>query len=203
MSRTRHTGDMTDVVGLLLAAGAGTRMGRPKALVEGADGTPWVISASQVLRDGGCDPVVVVLGAEAEAAGHLLAGEDVVVVVADDWAGGMGASLKVGLRALAGSDARAAVVHLVDLPDVGSDVIRRIVEAAGSTGADALARADYGRGPGHPVLLGREHWAGVEASAVGDRGARDYLAEHPAVAIDCSDLAVGDDIDTPGPMLDR
>ena len=194
---------MTDVAGLLLAAGSGTRMGRPKALVEGADGTPWVISASQVLRDGGCDPVVVVLGAEAEVAGHLLAGEDVVVEVADDWAEGIAASLKVGLRALAGSDARAALVHLVDLPDVGSEVIRRMVEAAGSTGTDALARADYGGEPGHPVLLGRDHWSGVGASAVGDRGARDYLAAHSPAAVDCSDLAVGHDSDTPGPMLDR
>jgi CTP:molybdopterin cytidylyltransferase MocA len=190
---------MSDVAGLLLAAGAGTRMGRPKALVEGADGTPWVISSAQVLRDGGCDPVIVVLGAEAEVAASLLVGEDVVVVVADDWADGMAASLRVGLRALAGSDAGAALVHLVDLPDVGADVVRRMVAHAAP---DALARADYGHGPGHPVLLGRDHWAGAAKSAAADQGAQAYLRQHRVAVVDCHDLAEGIDVDRPRPRLD-
>jgi CTP:molybdopterin cytidylyltransferase MocA len=191
---------MTDVAGVLLAAGSGTRMGRPKALVEGVDGTPWVVSASRVLRDGGCDPVVVVIGAEADAVRALLAGEEVVVVEPPDWADGMGASLRAGLLALVDGRAVAALVHLVDLPDVGADVVRRMV---GLATPDALARADYGRGPGHPVLLGREHWAGAAESAVADQGARTYLSQHGAAAVDCRDLATGTDIDLPGSMLDR
>jgi CTP:molybdopterin cytidylyltransferase MocA len=191
---------MTDVAGVLLAAGTGTRMGRPKALVERTDGTPWVVSASRVLREGGCDPVVVVIGAEVDAVRALLAGEDVEIVEPRDWADGMGASLRAGLLALADGRAVAALVHLVDLPDVGADVVRRMVGLAAS---DALARADYGRGPGHPVLLGREHWAGAAESAVADQGARAYLSQHDAAAVDCRDLATGTDIDRAGPMLDR
>ena len=61
---------MTGVVALLLAAGAGRRMGRPKALVAGADGTPWVVSAVRTLRDGGCTDVLAVAGAERDRAGY-------------------------------------------------------------------------------------------------------------------------------------
>ncbi|UYM06768.1 nucleotidyltransferase family protein [Solicola gregarius] len=183
------------VAGLLLAAGAGTRMGGPKALVEGADGVPWAVSSAQVLRDGGCDEVVVVVGAAAQRVRRVLHDEPVRTVFASSWAEGMGASLRVGLSALAtGSRADAVVVHLVDLPDVGADVVGRLVRVAVH---DGLARAAYDDGrPGHPVLIGRDHWHGAIAAAVGDRGARDYLAGREVAAIDCSDLATGIDIDS-------
>lgn len=181
---------MTRVVGVLLAAGAGTRMGRPKALVVGDNGEPWVRTAARVLLDGGCDDVLVVLGAEAEQVRvHLKRLRD---VVAEDWADGVAASLRVGL-AEAG-DADAALVHLVDLPDVGADVVRRIIAGADDA---ALARATYGGRPGHPVLMGRNHWAAVIADVTGDHGARDYLDSHDVVEIDCSDLASGRDVDRP------
>ena len=51
------------------------------------------------------------------------------------------------------------------------------------------------RVPGHPVVLGRDHWEGVAASAVGDRGARDYLAAHAVDLVECGDLATGADVD--------
>ena len=88
--------------GLLLAAGAGIRMGMPKALVTDERGL-WLVRGLGLLRDGGCRRVTVVLGAEAERARPLVADLDVTVVVADEWAEGMGASLRTGLRSLAGS----------------------------------------------------------------------------------------------------
>ncbi|UPK74501.1 NTP transferase domain-containing protein [Nocardioidaceae bacterium SCSIO 66511] len=183
------------VAGLLLAAGAGTRMGGPKALVEGADGVAWAVSSARVLRDGGCDEVVVVVGAAAQRVRKLLEDEPVRTVLASAWSDGMGASLRVGLSALAtNSRADAAVIHLVDLPDVGADVIERMVAVATP---DALARAAYDdRRPGHPVVIGRDHWPGAIAAAVGDRGARDYLASREVATVDCSDLASGIDIDS-------
>ena len=103
---TRHDGGMTGspaVVGLLLAAGAGRRMGGPKALV----GT-WLVDAVTTLRVGGCARVVVVLGASAAEARPLLDGYDAEVVVAEDWDEGMGASLRAGLERLGGSEAAAS-----------------------------------------------------------------------------------------------
>lgn len=175
-------------------------MGKPKALVRDPDGTSWLARAVGVLADGGCDGVTVVVGAATEEARTLLddlARPDVAVVLAEDWASGMGASLRAGLAALADTSAPAALVHLVDLPDVTAEVVRRVL-AAGSGGA-VLARAAYGGAPGHPVLLGRDHWAGVAATAEGDQGARTYLASHEVSLVECGDLAAGHDQDTPGP----
>jgi molybdenum cofactor cytidylyltransferase/nicotine blue oxidoreductase len=185
------------VQGVLLAAGAGRRMGGPKSLVRAADGTPWLVRSVRVLVDGGCDAVTVVLGAEADRAARLLEGaalERVDVIVADDWADGMGASLRTGLGALDDGSADAALVHLVDLPDVGAEVVARML--ADGAGADTLARAAYAGEPGHPVLLGRDHWGGVASAAEGDRGARAYLDQHVVRLVECGDLATGHDVDT-------
>ncbi len=184
--------------GLLLAAGSGSRLGTPKALVHDTDGTSWLLRALATLRDGGCDRVTVVLGASADEARALLpatgAADEVAVVVAQDWSDGMGASLRAGLEVLGRGDGEAVVVTLVDLPDVTGEVVRRVIDLGTDPGV--LARASYDGRPGHPVLLGRDHWAAVASAASGDRGARDYLADHPVFVVECGDLATGRDVDT-------
>lgn len=167
-------------------------MGLPKALVHDDDGRSWLASGVQTLRDGGCDRVTVVLGAAADEAVRLLDGLGVDVVIASDWSEGMSASLRAGLRALP-HDGDAAVVLLVDLPDVTADVVRRVVAAGAAP--TALRRAAYDGRPGHPVLIGREHWAGVRDEVSGDEGARSYLAAHEVELVDCGDLATGHDVD--------
>ncbi|WP_435746295.1 nucleotidyltransferase family protein [Nocardioides sp. SYSU DS0663] len=172
--------------GFVLAAGAGTRMGRPKALVD-----DWLARAVAALAQGGCDRVTAVLGARAEEAVALLPhGAD--HVVAADWTDGMSASLRTGLAA-ADPAADAAVVTLVDLPDVTAAVVARVASHAAPA---ALARAAYGGRPGHPVLLGRDHWAGVLAGAAGDEGAKPYLAVREVDLVECGDLATGRDVDS-------
>ncbi|QBR93475.1 nucleotidyltransferase family protein [Nocardioides euryhalodurans] len=183
------------VEGLLLAAGSGSRMGRPKALVRDDDGTAWLARSARTLLVGGCDAVTVVLGAGAEDAAQLVPPGPVTTVVADDWAEGMGASLRTGLGALAGSAGDVAVVSLVDLPDVGPEVVRRLLATA--PGPAGLARAAYDGVPGHPVLLGRDHWSAILAEAAGDAGARSYLGRHDVVLVECGDLATGRDVDRP------
>jgi nicotine blue oxidoreductase len=166
-------------------------MGRPKALVE-LDGEPLVRRALRVLADGGCSPLVVVLGAAADDVRAVLPA-GVRSVVADDWESGMGASLRTGLAAL---DSDAALVHLVDLPGVTAEAVARLI--AGPVENHTLRRATYDGRPAHPVLLGRAHWAGVRAAATGDAGARGYLAGHPGIEpVEVGDVAVPDDVDTP------
>ena len=152
--------------------------------------------------------MLVVLGAAAEQARALLAdarpgpaGADLRVVVAADWAEGMGASLRAGLRAAQDSTATAALITLVDLPDVGAEVMARLLDrpvGAGSGGAAerVLARAAYRGVPGHPVLVGRAHWAAARAVARGDRGARELFARIEHELVECADLAGGADVDT-------
>jgi CTP:molybdopterin cytidylyltransferase MocA len=181
------------VHGLLLAAGAGTRMGIPKALVRDAHGDPWLVRGVRALADGGCAQVTVVLGAGAEQALPLLDGTGATAVVAADWEDGMSASLRAGLAAATGTDADAVVVSLVDLPDVGADVVRRILDPL--PGPGTLRRAAYRGRPGHPVVIGRDHWAAVGGHAVGDQGARSYLEAHHVDVVECGDLATGRDVD--------
>jgi nicotine blue oxidoreductase len=180
------------VAGLLLAAGAGRRFGGPKALAE-IDGEPLVLRALKVLRTAGCSPVRVVVGAAADEVAALLP-DPSQAVRAEGWESGMGASLKAGLAALAAAEGPvAALVHLVDLPWVGPDILVRVAREAST---ETVARAAYDGVPGHPVLLGRRWWAEIADTARGDRGARDWLAGRGDLRlVECGDLGSGRDVD--------
>ncbi|WP_084078726.1 NTP transferase domain-containing protein [Demequina sp. NBRC 110057] len=182
------------VTGIVLAAGAGSRAGGPKVLRTSEDGTPWLHLACAALRDGGCREVIVVLGAQADAAAALVP-RGALPVVASDWAEGQSASLKVGLAAAATSGADAAVLSLVDMPNMTAAAVARVIAAAADDPRDALARARYGDSPGHPVYLGRDHWGAIGEEVTGDSGAREYLESHLTLAVDCTDLGGGEDVD--------
>jgi nicotine blue oxidoreductase len=174
----------TTVAGVLLAAGAGTRYGMPKVL---ADDGHWLRACVSALADGGCDDVVVVLGAAV-----VDVPAPARAVVARDWADGLSASVRAGLRAI---EADYAVVHTVDTPDVGADVVMRVLAAACSS-VSGLARARYGHRPGHPVVIARRHWPDLLDGLRGDQGARAFLVGRTdVIAVDCADLASGADID--------
>jgi CTP:molybdopterin cytidylyltransferase MocA len=185
------------VDGLLLAAGAGRRAGGPKALRTSPDGRRWVRHGVEVLLQGGCRHVQVVVGASGEEVAALLTDpgwgphDRVTATPSSQWSDGLSASLRAGLGA---ANADAVVVHLVDLPDVGPEVITRLTRLATRA---ALARATYARRPGHPVLLGADHWPAMLPTLVGDRGAQAYLVAHDVVAVECGDLASGLDDDDP------
>ncbi|WP_327040697.1 nucleotidyltransferase family protein [Micromonospora ureilytica] len=182
--------------GLLLAAGAGRRYGRPKAFVE-LDGEPLVRRAIRLLRDGGCAPVHVVLGAGADEVPDL---PGAVPVRHDGWPDGLGSSLRRGLASLP-AEVPAAVVVLVDQPLLSPVAVRR-VRAAYADGA-VVAVATYAGRPGHPILLGRQTWPLLSGYAVGDRGARDLLRDRPdlVVEVPCDDVGSPVDVDTPADLL--
>ena len=180
------------VAGILLAAGEGSRLGQPKALVEVA-GQRLVDRGSRMLRDGGAAPIVVITGAApVDVPGAL-------IVHNPAWASGMGSSLATGLSALQAlpGECDAAVMALADQPLVGSESVRRLI-AAHQAGA-SIAVAAYDGRPRNPVLIAREHWAEVLTLANGDAGARPFLRAHPDLVtlIECGDTGSPDDIDTP------
>jgi CTP:molybdopterin cytidylyltransferase MocA len=186
---------ITRVAGVLLAAGAGSRFGQPKALVT-LGGQTLAERGTGLLRASGADPVLVVTGAAP------VAFDDVLTVHNPDWRTGMGSSLRAALRALADADVGAAVIALADQPLVGPEAVTRLIAAyrAGAT----VAVAVYDGKPRNPVLLAREHWPEVIETATGDQGARAFLRARQDLVtlVECGDTGRPDDIDTPAD-LDR
>jgi CTP:molybdopterin cytidylyltransferase MocA len=188
------------VAGVLLAAGEGSRFGRPKALVE-LDGQTLAERGVAMLRAGGADPVLIVTGAAQVELGAELR---VRTVYNGEWRTGMGSSLRAALRALTelevGPEVGAAVVALADQPLVGAEAVGRLI-AAYQAGA-GVAVAAYGGKPRNPVLLAREHWPEVVAAATGDQGARAFLRARPELVtlVECGDTGRPDDIDTPADL---
>lgn len=185
---------------MLLAAGQGSRFGRPKALVE-LEGQTLAERGIGMLRAGGADPVLIVTGAAQVELGPEY---QVRTVRNDDWRTGMGSSLRAALHALAdpdaGPDVGAAVVALADQPLVGAEAVSRLI-AAYRAGAGVAVAAYDGR-PRNPVLLARQHWPEVIAMATGDQGARAFLRARPDLLtlVECGDTGRPDDIDTPADL---
>ncbi|SIR81129.1 nucleotidyltransferase family protein [Williamsia sterculiae] len=180
------------VVGVVLAAGAGTRYGMPKILAAEGD---WLHSAVRALHDGGCERVLVTRGAATPPVPT-----DVEPVDVEDWATGLSASVAAGLRAARdGGPVAGVVLHVVDVPDTSAAVVARVLSVAAAD-PDALVRATFHRNPGHPVYIGARHIDAVTATLTGDRGAGRYLNASPATRdIECGDLATGVDHDRPVP----
>jgi CTP:molybdopterin cytidylyltransferase MocA len=193
---------VSTVAAVVLAAGGGRRYGMPKALVE-YEGSLLVERAVRTAK-AVCDPVLVVLGAQAVDVWQRADLDGATVLANRDWETGMASSLRIGLDGLRGwpgvvgraGGIDAALVTLVDMPGMTSAALQRVAELATP---DALAVATYDGVRGHPVLLGREHWAGVVETATGDEGARRYLAAHEVTEVDCSGLADPLDLDVPPP----
>nr|WP_223256723.1 nucleotidyltransferase family protein [Micromonospora endophytica] len=176
------------VAGLVLAAGAGRRYGGPKA-------PEFLGQALRVLRDGGCDPIIAVLGAGARHTRAVVDLAGVQVVENPDWPEGMASSLRLGIAtATRVPQVSAVCVHLVDMPGVSATAVARLLTQAH---AGCLTRAGYDGAPGHPVVLGRDHWAEIATTVRGDQGARAYLRRHAAdvTVVECGDVAAGYDID--------
>lgn len=182
--------------GLVLAAGAGRRFGGPKALAHDPDGTGWIERAVRMLQAAGCDDVLVALGAAADGASALVPAGAAVVIV-PDWQDGLSATLRAGLDAASALSADAVLITPVDTPAATAGAARRVIEEAKviAPGPRTLARAVYAGAPGHPVMIGSEHWDGLRQTLRGDSGAGAYLSANAVRDVECGDLWSGADID--------
>lgn len=178
------------VVGVLLAAGAGSRYGMPKVLACHGD---WLRAGVDALGDGGCGQVLVTIGA---AAPEMPEGARAVQVL--DWRRGLSESVRTVLMEAADvPDLVGVVLHVVDIPDVTGEQVRRLLDACGPR-PDRLGRAGFAGSAGHPVYLGADHLEGVLESLSGDCGAGIYLAARTdVIEVDCTDLGTGVDHDRP------
>jgi molybdenum cofactor cytidylyltransferase len=167
------------VAGIVLAAGASTRMGTNKLLLE-LDGTSVLRRAVTRTLDTGLEPVVVVLGHEAERSREQLQGLPADIIVAPDYREGMNASLAAGLRALP-SAVCGAVVVLADMPLVTRDMIASLVERYRQSGA-RLVVSEYDGRPAPPVLYERSLFPELLAEP-GDGIGRAVVERHRAEAV--------------------
>jgi nicotine blue oxidoreductase len=172
--------------GVVLAAGAGRRFGGPKAPAV-VDGERLVDRAVRILREAGCDPIYVVLGAWV---GDVPGAH---IVVNPNWEAGMSTSLRCALDVLTETTSTEALITLVDLPGLTSEAMRRVLKAPGD-----IAQATFHGERGHPVRITRNHWVPLLETLEGDAGARSYLAESTDVGlVEVGDIADGTDVDTP------
>ena len=191
--------DKQRTTAVLLAAGAGTRLGLgPKALLR-FRGRTLVEVLADVLLAGGCREVVAVLGADAET---VRAATDLGrhrVIDNPDWAGGMGSSFRAGVAAAALED--HVLIALVDQPGLTAETVARLLAShrPGRVTAAAYRGPDGKLRRGHPLLLDSSLRDEAADTATGDAGARHFLQAHPGLIdlIDCSDLSGGEDLDTP------
>lgn len=191
------------VVGVLLAAGSASRFGAPKQLAV-LDGRPLITHALDALLGvAAVSEVLVVVGAHGDAVTRAVTahghGERVVVVRCPDHATGLSASLRCGVAAARERGADAAVVHLADLPRVGSEAVAAVLtEALGADGRprDEATRAAYAGHDGHPVVLPRVRFDDLAALS-GDAGARELLRGPRTHRVEVGHLADPTDIDTP------
>jgi CTP:molybdopterin cytidylyltransferase MocA len=180
--------------GIILAAGASRRMGRPKALLPvDPDGT-FVARIHATLTAAGLDRLVVVVRAELEddiarAVPHAR------LAVNDAPERGQLSSLLVGIDALAPSD--AVLVTLIDLPLVHTETVRRIVDAWRRTRAP-LVRPICAGHHGHPVIFGPPLLTDLRAADQAS-GAKPVVRAYAAAAVDVpvDDPGTVRDVDTP------
>lgn len=165
------------ILGLILAAGTSSRLGRPKQL-EPIRGRPLIAHTVEQAQQGALDAVLVVVGNQAEEVTEAMVGFDVDTVFNQDFATGQASSLVVGVREAELRGADAVVVMLADQPGVEPGAIQRLVTARRVHRAK-LAMARYGTDRGHPVLFGRELFAEL-LELTGDTGGRDIIRRHQA-----------------------
>lgn len=181
---------------IILAAGASTRMGTPKQLLE-LDGQPLVVRVVTAALASPAWPVVVVVGAQADKIRPVLAALPVLVTENPAWAEGMAASLRAGITTLQQFSRHldAAVVALCDQPAFSAATIDALVETQRTSGRSIVAARYAGR-HGAPALFLAQHFATL-SGLTGEEGARALLNGDPAhvAGVDLPELAL--DLDTP------
>ena len=182
--------------GIVLAAGDGSRLGgRAKALLPHR-GRPLLHTVTTALADGGCDEVIVVLGAYADEVAAVCP-PDVTVVVNPEWSSGMSTSLRSGVGAAGGHGTVALTV--VDFPGITAELVRHVLT---EHRRGTVTLPVFGDRPGHPVVFDHADAVAAAQQATADEGARTYLARQRdrVRRVDCTALADAGDIDTVGDL---
>jgi molybdenum cofactor cytidylyltransferase len=180
------------IAGIILAAGASRRMGRPKQLMLWR-GTPFICRVARTALDAGLSPVVIVTGAEADEVRAALADLPVEIVHNPNWAEGQSTSVRTGLQALP-LETMAAIFLLADQPHVPTALVRALLEQHAQTRSPIVAPMIDGQ-RGNPVLFDRSTFSDL-MSLHGDAGGRLVFSRYPITDVLWDDSSLLLDVDT-------
>ena len=184
---------MRNIAAIVLAAGASTRLGRPKQLLE-LQGKPLVVRACEAILGAGINNIIVVVGANAGQVRAALEKQPVRIVENPSWSEGMGASIRAGVAAVSGD---GALIALCDQPYFSAQAVEKLLAAWDNAGTpDAIVAARYAGRAGVPAIFGRDYFAQLRALA-GAEGAKRILSDNTRklTTVDLPELAV--DVDLP------
>ncbi|NMG10448.1 nucleotidyltransferase family protein [Brasilonema sp. UFV-L1] len=181
---------------IILAAGASTRMGQPKQLLQ-FQGRSFLRYSVEVVVASVCNPIIVVLGAYAEKMYQEVSQLPVLVVENPQWRDGMGSSIKVGMTALnaAAQKIEGVVLTLCDQPFISCDVINQLVAAYHSTGQGIIA-SEYAETLGVPALFSHKFFSDLTSLAAAS-GAKQVIKKYSHKVFSFPFAAGAIDIDTP------
>ena len=187
---------MVTVLGVLLAAGKGTRFEDGNKLLARIDGEPVVVYAARtLLGNGNCvDDIVAVLGHEADRVEDALADLNLRTVRNPDHGDGQATSVTLGAQIADEEGFDATLFALGDLPCVTPETVRQLVEAFERTDAGIVVPTHDDR-RGNPVLFGRQQFEEL-SGLTGDRGGRALFEEHPVKRVPVDDPGIHQDVDT-------
>lgn len=185
---------------ILLAAGASTRMGSPKQLLE-FEGQSLIRYATQNALRSRCFPVVVVVGANKELIKLELSELPVFIAENPDWEEGMGLSISKGLEMLLSvhPHVKATVIMVCDQPFVKTTLINQLVEEFEQKNRPLIA-CSYGGSLGVPALFSSSFFPDLSALH-GNEGAKKLIFTHQDQAVTIPFPEGNIDIDTPEDYL--
>lgn len=182
------------IAAAVLAAGASRRMGQTKQLIE-YQGEALAHRTVRMALEAGCEPVVVVLGSDAEAVARALSDLPTELVMNSDWAEGMASSIRTGLNALP-KGCTGVLLLTCDQPAVDAGHLRKMILAHGEATHRIIASA-YAGVTGVPALFPRASFEALKGLS-GDQGARGLLHDPGVLALE---LPGGElDFDRPGDL---
>ncbi|KZM50892.1 molybdopterin-binding/glycosyltransferase family 2 protein [Labrenzia sp. OB1] len=193
-------GRKSKIAAIVLAAGKSSRMGGPNKLLAELEGKPLVRHVAEAATGAGLSQVVLVTGHLADAVGSAVTDLTLEVAHNPDFADGMAASIRAGMKALS-RETDAVIILLGDMPRIDVDILQRLIAAYRQSDPGLIVTATADGKRGNPVLWDKSFFEAL-SSLNGDIGARHIIADNPDVV---REVEIGPaarlDLDTPEALL--